>query len=74
MGEYLTVTELSREQIIELKQDYLFRYYQETADEEDGPSQAELSDADDIISDGMIFEAYESTLFTADDFFCTASI
>lgn len=57
----MKVTELSRDQLVELKQHYLCdtSYHVYTS---------ELADADNIISDEEIFEEYADTEFTEDDF------
>jgi hypothetical protein len=67
-GEKMTVQELDRDQLIELKQMYLTEKGEEVGD---GTSWSEYADADDIISDKEIFERYEGYTFTNDDFFCT---
>ena len=74
----MTVHELNREQVLELKQ----RYLEMLADEGnyaavlnvdyDEPSQHDLSFADEIVPDDIIFTHYEGTHFVPDDFFCTA--
>lgn len=70
--------ELTREQIIELKQNYLTQLSNEGnyADvlgcDYDEPSYEDLANADDIVPDDVIFEHYEGTDFSSDDFFCTA--
>ena len=53
----MSVTELNREQLTEL----LYR---------DGlaPSWGELADADELIPDAEIYEAYEGYIFSAGDF------
>ena len=65
-----TVYELSREQLAELKQNYLVQMAEETGDEE--LTTCDLAEADSIVSDAAIFEAYDGTIFTDDDFICTA--
>lgn len=60
----MTVHELSRDQLIELKQHMLC--------EQGSPSYGELADADELISDEKVFEEYCDTDFVKDDFFCTA--
>lgn len=60
----MTVHELSRDQLIELKQHMLC--------EQGSPSYGELADADELISDEKVFEEYCDTDFVEDDFFCTA--
>lgn len=61
------ISELNREQLIELKQSYLIQQNEETGE---GTSYDELARADSIISDEMIYEAYSGINFTEDDFSC----
>lgn len=75
----MTVHELSSEQILELKQNYL----QMLADEGnfasvlnvdyDEPSYSDLANADEIVPDDIIFTHYDGYCFVPDDFFCTAN-
>ena len=71
----MTVKELNREQIIQLKQNYM----SELADNGDysvkmgtymvyEPSFEDLADADNQIPDDIIFEYYEGVNFTEEDF------
>ena len=63
----MKVTELNREELLELKQ----RYYAETGDFEDGaPSYEELAEIDFIVDDDEIYEEYADVEFSKDDFFC----
>jgi hypothetical protein len=64
----MTVQELDREQLIELKQAYITEKNDEVGE---GTSWGELADADDIISDKEIFARYDGYTFTNDDFFCS---
>ena len=59
---YKTVTEVSRDEIIELKT----RYYNEKVILTYG----ELVDIDSIVSDEEVFNYYSDVTFTKDDFFC----
>ena len=61
----MIVTDLNREQLTELKQAYLTDLF-----DRDGlsPSYGELADADQLIPDAEIFEAYEGFIFVPDDF------
>lgn len=61
------VSELNREQLTELKQSFLSQQNEENGN---GTSYDELSRADSIISDEMIYEAYSGINFTEDDFYC----
>ena len=65
----MTVYDLNREQLTELKQSY----YTQLLDERgESPSYGELADIDDYVSDEEIFDAYAGTDFVPDDFFCSA--
>ena len=66
----MTVYELPAEQMDELKQNYLTQYLLEVEDRT--PSYGELAEASDIVSYRLIYEAYDSTIFYNDDFFCSA--
>lgn len=64
----MTVHELSRDQLVELKQNFISLWI-------DGPEPVSydvLMEADELIPDETIFEAYEGTIFTENDFFCSA--
>lgn len=63
----MTVYELNRDQFSELKEAFLAQHL-----DEEFISYGLLADADEIIPDETIFEAYEGTIFTEDDFFCSA--
>lgn len=68
----MNVTELSSEQLIELKKAYLmeledFDEYQDSV----GISWGELINADELVSDDIIFDKYADTIFTDDDFWCS---
>lgn len=65
----MTVYELNREQLTELKQAYLTRVLDERGE---SPSQYELANIDDYVSDEEIFDEYAGTDFVPDDFFCSA--
>ena len=60
----MSVKELTREQLIELKQ----RYYTER---NENVSYGELADIDNLVSDNEIFEEYGDITFVEEDFFCT---
>ena len=74
----MNVTELSRDQLIELKQNYLEQLadegsYAEVLDVDyNEPSYSDLANADEIVPDCVIFKNYEGVCFVPDDFFCTA--
>ena len=75
----MNVLELSREQLTELKQNYLEQLanegsYAEVLDVDyDEPSYWDLANADEIVPDDVIFRNYEGFCFENDDFFCTAN-
>lgn len=68
----MNVTELSREQLIDLKQTYLTGLV-DCGEHEDviGISWNELANADELVSDDVIFEKYADIIFTDDDFWCS---
>ena len=75
----MNVTELSREQLIELKQNYLCSLY-DSGDYSDvfdvdhiGVSYSELLNADDIVPDDVVFDNYCGVIFCDDDFICSAN-
>lgn len=61
------ISELSREQLTELKQSFLAQQNEENGND---TSYDELTKADSIISNEMIYEAYSGINFTEDDFYC----
>lgn len=61
----MKVTELSREQLEELKS----RYYMER---NESVSYGELACIDELVTDEEIFKEYDYVDFVCDDFFCTA--
>ena len=63
----MSVKELNREQLTELKGNYLM---EKNAENGEGTSYMEIADADSIISDDEIFDAYAGTEFSEDDFCC----
>lgn len=60
----MSVKELNREELIELKQNY---YCNELGN---NASYGELADIDNIVTDKEIFEYYDYVDFVKDDFFC----
>lgn len=61
----MTVQELNRDQLVQLKQDMLI----ERMDAEgDWPSWEEMADADSLISDEDVQREFAGTVFTTDDF------
>ena len=61
--EIMSVYELSNNQLIELKQNYL-------CEVQENVSYGELCDADNIVSDEEFFQAYSCTVFSSEDFVC----
>lgn len=59
----MTVNELSRDQLTQLKQAYYMAKH-----EEQGVSYDELADIDELVTDSEIIEEYAGVTFTADDF------
>lgn len=57
----MTVCELNRDQLIELKAQMLHN-----------PSWGELADADELVSDDAVYSEFDGIAFTEDDFFCTS--
>ena len=64
----LTVYDLTRNQLDELKAIYLDQHLQETCDE--CASYGEITSTSEIVPDWLIFDTYAGTLFSPDDFFC----
>ena len=75
----MKVTELNRDQLLELKWGYLTRLadegrFAETFGKDyNEPSWGDLYGADDLVSDETIFAIYEGTYFVNDDFQCSCS-
>lgn len=57
----MTVTELNREQLTKLKQDYIMEVY-------DRPSWGILANADSLVPDEDVIEYYKSVEFVEEDF------
>lgn len=70
----MAVQELSRTQLAELKQHFLIRlanegrYGQYFDVSWDSPSYVELANADDLVTDGEVFAAYDGITFVPEDF------
>lgn len=60
----MSVKELNREQLTELKQNYYCNVLGNNV------SYGELADIDNLVSDNEIFEEYEHITFVAEDFLC----
>ena len=73
---YVSVHDLCRQCIVELKQNYMYMLSEEGTFKEvmnvdyDGPSMLDLVEADSIIPDATIFWHYRGISFVPDDFFC----
>ena len=65
----MTVRELNRDQLIELKQQHMIEEYDRRGET---PSYGELADADDMYSDEYIYSVYENYTFSPDDFTSSA--
>ena len=65
------IFELTRVQLIELKQAMLFARLDKVGR---CPSYGEIADVDNDISDAAVYEEYADTIFSMDDFFCTAGM
>lgn len=68
----MTVSELTAEQMEELKQNYLTQHLLKVEDRT--PSYEELANAAEIVPDPIIYDAYGATIFYNDDFACSAEI
>lgn len=66
MSRTFTVSELSDEQMLQLKQNYLTQHFEECEDRE--PTEEEMAEAGETIPDFVIYESYGSYTFTAKDF------
>ena len=64
----MTVYELDRDQLIELKTMYLTGKNSEVGE---GDSWEKIAAVDDLITDKEIFERYDGYTFGNDDFFCS---
>lgn len=77
---YLSVYELNRDQMRELKERYLTQLADEGSFAEvmdvdyDAPSYWDIMHADDIVPDDVIYKQCEGVSFVPDDFFCTAAV
>ena len=65
-----TVSELTHEELAELKRDYYTEYLNENEGRE--PSQDELQNIDGIIDDAYIMNMYSHLTFVDEDFFCNS--
>lgn len=58
----MTIYDLNRDQLIELKQRYYIDYVNEN------PSYGELADVDNLVSDKEVYDVYANTYFVPEDF------
>lgn len=65
----LELNMLTREQMIEMKQAMLFARLDRIGR---SPSYGEIADVDEDITDDEVYEEFADTVFSTDDFFCTA--
>ena len=76
----MTIKELSKDQLHELKERYLMKLADEGTFAEvmgvdyDAPSYGDFENADEIVPDVVIEREYEDVCFVEDDFFCTANV
>lgn len=71
----MNVNQLTPDQLEELAQSYLMEHYSEynpDAAEPEGPSYGELAAALDIVGRDTLAREYAGTVFTSEDFFCSA--
>ena len=74
----MNVRDLTRDQLMELKQNYLTtladsgQYAEIMGVDYDEPSTGDLANADEIVPDETIFSYYDGVEFYGDDFICTA--
>lgn len=71
----MNVSQLTTDQLTELAGNYLTEHYHEynpDAPENEGPSYEELASALDIVGRETLMTEYAGTVFSKDDFFCTA--
>ena len=74
----MTVRELNRDQLTELKRMYYVQLVNECLFAKvmgvniDEPSYDMIEKVNEYVSDEVIFDAYDNTVFTEDDFFCSA--
>ena len=76
----MTIKDLSKDQLHELKERYLMKLADEGTFAEvmdvdyDAPSYEDLENADEIVPDVVIEREYEDVCFVEDDFFCMANV
>ena len=66
--QVMTIKELNKEQLTQVKQNYYTEILMEQEDRE--PSWGELVEVDDLVTDEEVFTAYDGTEFVEEDF-CT---
>lgn len=68
----MKVTELTRDELTELKQRYLME--KRDKEHEDEPSYGELAAIDELVSDDEVYAEYDYIDFVKDDFFCNSEV
>ena len=66
----MTVFELNRDQLAELK----VYYYEKEVLKDEGISYGEIVEIDDLVTDEEVFEYFNGYVFVEDDFWCSASL
>ena len=70
----MNVYDLNRSQLVSLKQNYLCELANEgafsevTGREYDEPSYSDMANADELVPDDVIFDNYENSYFSEEDF------
>lgn len=67
----MTVRELNQEQYKELCQDYITRFWTDYENGITSPSCHDLTHADELVAEDVIYRYYDGIEFTEDDFFCS---
>ena len=63
----MTVYQLNRDELVELKQRYYFQLHNKDI------SYDEQAFIDKLVTDEEIYEEYKNTIFSSDDFFCNSN-
>ena len=66
----MKVTELTRDQLVELKERYLVDWYDRLGRY---PSWEELATADSVVADYAIFDYFDGIEFVPEDFICSSN-
>jgi hypothetical protein len=70
----MTVQELNQEQYKELCQAYITEFWSNFEDGTSSPSYADLTCADELVAEDVIYRHYDGINFTEDDFFCSREV